>query len=155
MRPYRGKPVSDPKGDFVKGYYLVLGAVHLIVPEDARMCFCYEMGNGGFGELDHKSNKEANYWPVEVIPKSVSQSTGLKDKNGVEIFGKDIIQLEYTSVPIFRRQVEFNKGAYGYYEPILDKPNFISLCYPCGNKMSSKSWIVIGNAVDNGELLKG
>lgn len=137
MRMYRGKRKDNPK-EWVRG--------NLIEMRDG--CWIAPKGYEFVSITKHKL-----YGLIEVIPETVSQSTGLKDKNGVEIFGKDIIQLEYTSVPIFRRQVEFNKGAYGYYEPILDKPNFISLCYPCGNKMSPKSWIVIGNEIDNGDLL--
>lgn len=32
---------------------------------------------------------------IEVIPETVSQYTGLKDKNGVKIFGNDIIKYTY------------------------------------------------------------
>ena len=81
---------------------------------------------------------------VEVNPASVGQSTGLKDKDGTEIYGKDIVCL-----PVFGNSfIEFFEGMFiTLHVEHYDKPWHVL-----------RSWEreqieVIGNITDNPELL--
>ena len=63
MGKYRGRRKDN--GEWVKGYYIKDGKCHYIYP---RIRKCSFLGNF-----------------IAVIPETVGQSTGLKDKNGVDL----------------------------------------------------------------------
>ena len=76
----------------------------------------------------------------DVIPDELMQYTGLKDKNGNEIYEGDVIRHEFEGEygPYEHRDtVEYHEGA---FYPICEKP---------GNEFE-----VIGNIYENPELLK-
>lgn len=80
---------------------------------------------------------------VEVIPETVGQYTGLKDKNGNEIYEGDITKDKY--VIMFHKQKAL--FAEHFYSTFQDTWNLSS--YP----ISSQGIEVIGNIHENPELL--
>jgi uncharacterized phage protein (TIGR01671 family) len=76
QRQFRGKRKDN--GEWVYGWYCEVEEKHFIIPFDAT---------------NHNQDTEIMGFD-EVIPSSVGQSTGPKDKNGVEIFEGDICMIE-------------------------------------------------------------
>lgn len=135
---FRGKRVDN--GKWVEGYY------HEIEVEWDK----YE-----YGMLPTKYQKvitPINFLtrePVEVLPETVGQYTGLTDKNGTRIFEDDILLIEavcsdpnYTK---FVEQVIFHKGK--FCVTIAGWSDF--------ERTPPKMCEVIGNIFDNLELLEG
>lgn len=108
-RSFRGKRKDN--GEWVEGFYVCLSN-HACFANQLRYKHyivrdvCLDFNLGGAEE-------------VEVVPETVGQYTGLKDKNGRRIFEDDIVEVEYNAnyggiakqrIGIF--QVELHNGCF-------------------------------------------
>ena len=96
---------------------------------------------------------DANQFSQVVIPETVGQYTGLKDKNGVKIYEGDILKIKETQFQIGGlHQVIFHEDRYITYSILYDdiaKANEYPLLY----QIEYADAHVIGNIYDNPELL--
>ena len=130
---FRGKRTDN--GEWVEGYYSPVN-----IPITGNMGHFINVGG---------------YRAVEIDPETVSQFTGLCDKNGVKIFEGDVIKWKYLCNDHLVYQVVYEKGTAGF----VTRRNFNNRdgidCYSDSvfdddGDMSE----VIGNIHDNPELLE-
>jgi len=95
------------------------------------------------------------FHPTQVSPNTVGQYTGLKDKDGREIYEGDILQYigkrKDNMNKVYRRKVVFHEGMFALLSKEL--PVYSALNYHCMEDGRS-AWSVIGNIHDNPELIK-
>lgn len=82
---------------------------------------------------------------IVVLPESVGQYTGLKDKHGVAIFEGDIVRIESEMFEM-TGYVAFEQGCFQLIDPACD-------VYEC-LWYQPEEMIVLGNIYDNAELLE-
>jgi len=100
------------------------------------------------GKIDVKDSSIEKY---EVYSESIGQFTGLKDKNGKEVYEGDIVKEQRKRFKDKYFAVKWNNDIGSYIFEPLDK-SLIS--YPCFNIGTVKGLEVIGNIYENPELLE-
>ena len=110
-----------------------------------------------YGDLRHINDgrvavrKDGEIYPYEVIPETVGQYTGLKDKNGKMIFEGDVVycksRLDNANMVVIFECGQFRMVLSENYRSYQTNSGFYDI--NCFDKE------VIGNIHDNPELLKG
>ena len=125
---FRGKETAK-NGRWIFGFYINYSK--------------FEEGLGDSVEIVRHSIKRHDGGDIEdVIFKTVGQYTCLKDKNGVKIFGGDILRDENKTLGT----VEFNKGRF--------VGSFYGRTYYSELYFDAEKSEVIGNIHDNPELME-
>ena len=128
MREIKFRGLELMTGDWVYGSHLKTGtSLEYIVPQ----------------------NLIANsFLPYTVDKDTVGQFTGLKDKNGKEIFEGDILGAE-DEKPMY---IEYSKGQAAFV--FIDKFDSFGTTLYTTTDISYEGFEVIGNIYDNTELLE-
>ncbi|EIQ7095195.1 YopX family protein [Enterococcus faecalis] len=105
-------------------------------------------GSPGTSEIEIVSYDTTFNW--DEFPYVIMQSTGLKDKNGVEIFEGDILVYDAPKKYDHRRsmhEIAYADGRF-FWE-------FLDLVFCQSNILYRDGYLVIGNIHENPELLEG
>lgn len=131
---FRGKRIDN--GEWIYGMPWIFKDKSCICPWNEGMCK-YDTG----------------YYPVEVIPETVGQYTGLTDKNKTKIFEGDIVFVGKNKIPLYIEFTDSQKDSpylsFSWNCRLPNKPLYLHRL-----ENDSSLYEVIGNIHDNPELLE-
>ena len=147
------------KGYWVYGYYTLLpvGSIAATIVANDNEIVCEDVADYIIRNYTKQHSNFSNAYPlqvfecdvIDVIPKTVGQYTGLKDKNGKEIFEGDIVhcvsQLDNADMVVSYEEGEFRMILCKKYKEYITGSGFYEL--QCFEKE------VVGNIYENPELL--
>ena len=101
--------------------------------------------------------KDKREW--SIVEDTVGQFTGLKDKNGVEIYEGDIVKINAHSYDYgFSKdrigEIRFLEGCFGFYKQLSEKEYLFNELATESGYGELEYYEVIGNIYDNPELLE-
>jgi hypothetical protein len=140
----KARPIGTRK-QWVTGFYAVLGEKTVIIVNEPEK----------FYDVDSEKNSHGNKI-VEVIPKTVCQCTGLKDKKGKLIWENDIVDGHIKRGAAFRNCVVLWNECKARFDIRAVDCNFPMTLDECVDDISvgGLDYEVLGNKFDNPELLE-
>ena len=153
QREIKFRGFSKNNNEWVFGYLLVdsIGCTYIVTDFGCSVTSCSDCG---MPSMDY----------YEVIPETVGQYTGLKDKNGKEIYEGDIIKFSNHVDEVYEEigVVDFDLSECGYkatyktreFNNIMGYYGRTNCIYLINNKEYECEYEVIGNIYENPELLE-